>query len=123
MELNLLLPSLRVNHQKPFLQISHQIVGACTVKGLPGELSQHLGNLGQLAAMGQQGKHCILLLPCQPPRPAVPPEMLLRIWMATVLSEGFGDNAASVRLHFCVDHKWAIRILNLICPCPSYPQT
>ena len=43
--------------------------------------------------------------------------------MASVLSQGFGDNTASVRIHFCIDPKWAVHILDHICPWPSLPRT
>ena len=43
-------------------------------------------------------------------------KLLLRNWMAAVLRHSLGDNTASVRIHFCVDPKWAIHKLNNILP-------
>ena len=52
--------------------------------------------------------------------PVILLKLLLRNLMTAVLSQGSGDNTASVRIHFGVNQKWAIHILHQILPWPSY---
>ena len=83
-----------------FLKLFHQVVHIFTFELASSEVSEHLADLGQLAAPGQGGKHSILLLLGKLPSLPVLLEILLGDLVATVLCLCYGHNVAAIDLYF-----------------------